>query len=284
MGENVPLPGCIKDVEAMQKKLADCGFRVTSRFDLTQSQMFHEFSSFLNKTKSNDTLLFYFSGHGVEYKGLQYFIPVGMDDPEYEQDIVKTAFSCDHAIQIMMEKVKKQLKIIISDACRSEFKMVLRDIGSRTGNTYDSINIEFDPNKTKKEYEARSDGFVIGQNLTSNKSVCSGFDNGQPNLEAVFENALSTGLNSTDKHNIVRMCAVSRGEMADAGQNNDLSYYTKSLTNNMLNWNQSILRLNIKISENFRKWGAKPEIAIIAPDETVNTFRFRVPFKTAKIT
>ena len=105
MGENVPLPGCIRDVETMKNKLAACGFNVTSKFDLNKTQMSQEFSSFLTTIKPTDTLLFYLSGHGVEYKGLQYFIPVGMGDPEYEQDIVNTAFSCDLAIQNIAEKV-----------------------------------------------------------------------------------------------------------------------------------------------------------------------------------
>ena len=286
MGENVPLPGCIKDVETMKNKLAGCGFSVTSRFDLNKAQMSQEFSSFLTKMKSTDTLLFYFSGHGVEYKGLQYFIPVGMDDPEYEQDIVNTAFSCDLAIQKMAEKVKKGLKIIISDACRSEFKKVLRDIGSRTGNTYDSIKIEFNPNKqnkTHKQYKPKTDVLVNGQTLSPKKAACSGFDDGRLNPEPIFDHAASIGVNSTAKQNIVRMCAVTRGEKADAGQNDDLSFYTKALTNNILNWNQSILKLNIKISDEFKKWGSKPEMDIIAPDQGVNTFRFRVPFKSSKV-
>ena len=284
MGENVPLPGCIKDVETMKNKLAGCGFSVTSKFDLNNAQMSQEFSSFLTKIKSTDTLLFYFSGHGVEYKGLQYFIPVGMDDPEYEQDIVNTAFSCDLAIQNISEKVKKGLKIIISDACRSEFKKVLTNIGSRTGNTYDSINIEFNPNKQNgahKEYKTMRDDRVIGKTLFPTKASCTGFDNGRPYPEAISANAPSICSNSTAKQNIVRMCAVTRGEKADAGQNDDLSFYTKALTDNILNWNQSILNLNIKISDEFRKWGSKPEMEIIAPDRSVNTFRFRVPFKSS---
>ena len=79
------------------------------------------------------------------------------------------------------------------------------------------------------------------------------------------------------------MCAVTRGEKADAGQNDDLSFYTKALANNILNWNQSILNLNIKISDEFKKWGSKPEMDIIAPESIVNTFRFRVPFKSFKL-
>ena len=185
MGEQQPLPGCKSDVKEMVKKLTDCDFSVTSKFDLTLTQMFQEFREFLDKLKSNkpnDTLLFFFSGHGVEYKGVQYFIPVDMDDPENEQDIMHTAFSCDDAIKNIAEKVSEGLKIIISDACRSEFKKVLNDIESRTGNTFDSININFDPNKPSKDYAGRQDDLVGRPKLVKQKSLCSGFPGGEPAL------------------------------------------------------------------------------------------------------
>ena len=91
-----------------------------------------------------------------------------------------------------------------------------------------------------------------------------------------YLNASPMIVNPRVKKNIVRMCAVASGEQADAGYGNELSYYTKALINNILNPNQSILSLNIKISEELKRWGAKPEIAIIAPEDIVNTFRFNM--------
>ena len=264
----------------MAERLTDCDFSVTSKFDLNLKQMFQEFRGFLETSKSNepnDTLVFYFSGHGVEYKGVQYFIPVNMEDPEDEKDIIKTAFSCDDAIRDIAEKVSEGLKIIISDACRSEFKKVLNDIGSRTGNTYDSININFDPNKSSQDYATKQNKLVIGPNMAKEKSLCAGFTGYEipPSHISWHESSVDAKANSKrERKNIIRMCAVTKGEMADAGYGNNLSYYTKALIKHILNLNQSLLSLNIRISEELKFGDAKPEIAIIAPEEIVNTFRF----------
>ena len=277
IGENQPLPGCKKDVEEMGIRLKDCNFSVDSKFNLNRTQMSQEFDAFLQKLTSNDTILFYFSGHGVEYKGVQYFIPVDMEDPEKEEDIKNTAFCCDLAIKNIARKVRKGLKIIISDACRSEFKKVLSDIGFRTGNTYDSININFDPNRPNKEYEARLGSLELGPSMDGMKSLCSRFSGEQPPPVSPHLHRLSVESQTlkTEMKNIVRMCAVVRGEKADAGYKNNLSYYTKALVNNIARSNQSMLILNIKISEELKFGDAKPEMAIVGPERIVETFRFK---------
>ena len=277
MGENQPLPGCKNDVTEMGMKLEDCKFSVNSRFNLNRRQMNEELDTFLEKVDSNDIILFYFSGHGVEYRGVQYFIPIDMDDPEKEEDIMKTAFSCDLAIKKIAKKVRKGLKLIISDSCRSEFKKVLNNIGLRTGNTYDSINIDFNPNRPDKEFLARVGSLEIGPNIDETKSLCAGFS-GQPPT-AVTSSFRKSSVESLrlkrEIKNIVRMCAVTRGEKADAGYGNNLSYYTKALVSNITTTNQSIISLNIRICKEFEFGDAKPEIAIIAPDEIVDSFRFK---------
>lgn len=274
IGENQPLPGCRKDVEELGKKLTDFDFTVHSKINLNLTQMGQEFDKILDELNSDDTVLFFFSGHGVEYKGVQYFIPVSMKDPEKEQDIMTTAFSCDLAIKRIAKKVTNGLKLIISDACRSEFKKVLNDIGSRTGNTYESININYNPNKPDKEYVSEMATVKIDPTSDRAKALCDGFSDVQPSSVKPDLRKLSVESSDIKKEtkNLIRMCAVARGEKADAGYGNNLSQYTKALINSIDKPRQSIMSLNIRISKEL--WDVKPEIAIIGPGDIIDTFRF----------
>ena len=180
----------------MKEILEECKFKVSMYIDLRLEQMKQHLHEFTQKIKFNDEVVFYFSGHGIEYKGEQLYIPCLMEEPSEELEILLTAFSVDDAIKNICNAVSRGLKIIISDACRAEYMHVLKDISSRTGVHYNEFNVQFNPNN---------------------------------NREGITKGGPMKGGVTKIQSNLVRMFAVSRGENAEAGTRENLSVYTKSL-------------------------------------------------------
>ena len=199
--------------------------------------MYERFNSFAQKLNSKDSALFYYSGHGLSYQGQQLLVPCNMEQPEKEFQIRYTAFSCEYVIDELAKYSSGGLKIIITDACRTEYLQVLKGIGSNNGFNFNNVSIKFDPNNVNSDFTAKG----------------------------VY----------WETRNIVRMCAASSGQAAEAPKGNALSIYTKSLLNNILLPKQSIMDLNIKICTELEERDAKPEISFTAPGEIVSSFRFK---------
>ena len=116
-GEDWPLPTCQNDAEEMCAKLQECGFKVNKYIDLDKKEMDDVFNEFAGLCKIMDTVVLFFSGHGIEYLGEQYFLPVDMADVETPQKIKFRAFSCDKAKTELQKSVGNGKKIILSDCC-----------------------------------------------------------------------------------------------------------------------------------------------------------------------
>ena len=230
------MPGCKTDAMKMKKVLEECKFSVSMYNDLGLEQMIESLDTFLTLLKNNDEVVFYFSGHGMEYHGRQLFVPCKMIDPSEESGIESTAFKVGVAIQKLCQKVNMGIKIIISDACRAEYTHVLKKIISRTGVYYDGLNISFDPNNQQ------------------------------------CENPKKGGVTKKQR-NVVRMFAVSQGQQADADIKNGLSVYTKSLTKH-LNPDQSLRKLSTMIDEDLKWEKTNSEILFSACGPICDDFRF----------
>ena len=238
IGEGCELPGTKRDAEEVKRKLEKCDFSVSLHFNLRKKELEDTFNAFVRKLKSKDHAIFYFSGHGLSYQGEQLLVPCEMEQPEKEYQIRYKAFSCEYVVHELARYTTNGCKIIITDCCRSEYWHVLKGIGSRNGFEFNNVSIEFDPNNA--------------QNKKKNK-----------------------GYSDVETRNIVRMCAASSGQAAEAGLGSSLSYYTRALLNHILIPNLSIMELNIKICSDLEERDAKPEICFTAPGDIVNDFRFK---------
>jgi tetratricopeptide (TPR) repeat protein len=112
-----PLDNPSRDVDALASALRVSGFQnITVRKDLTREQMISSIRDFANEADNADWALVYFSGHGIEFGGTNYIIPVDAHlstDREVEiesVDLGKILTSVDGA---------RKLKLVILDACRS---------------------------------------------------------------------------------------------------------------------------------------------------------------------
>ncbi|MFN3590395.1 MAG: caspase domain-containing protein, partial [Spirosomataceae bacterium] len=64
------------DADDMAVALESLGFEVIKRKDLTEKELKQTIDDFGNRLRQYDVGLFYYAGHGVQYEGNNYLVPV----------------------------------------------------------------------------------------------------------------------------------------------------------------------------------------------------------------
>ena len=110
-----PLANPVNDVQLISKSLTSKGWKSKTLINPTSEQLKSEVRSFYARNGSkNEPSIIYFSGHGLQFRGENYLLPIDISDP-------KTVLS--KAISITeigyFSKDIKGPKIFIIDACRS---------------------------------------------------------------------------------------------------------------------------------------------------------------------
>jgi len=110
------LPNPENDANDMADLLTDLGFDVIREINADLRTMKDAINKFGNKLVKSDVGIFYFAGHGMQIKKVNYLIPV-KSALASEAD---APYECVHAARVL-EKMKEAgtpLNIIILDACR----------------------------------------------------------------------------------------------------------------------------------------------------------------------
>jgi hypothetical protein len=113
-----PLSNPKNDADDISKALRSSGFEVIDIRDATLQQMRAAVRQFGDRLINNDVGLVYYSGHGVEVKGRNYFIPVNADIMR-EDEIADQGLD----VSLILEKMNtagKGVNILIVDACRDD--------------------------------------------------------------------------------------------------------------------------------------------------------------------
>jgi Caspase domain len=113
-----PLKNPRNDADDISKTLRSSGFEVIDLRDATLQQMRTGVRQFGDRLINNDAGLVYYSGHGVEVKGRNYFIPVNADI-QREDEIADQGLD----VSLILEKMNtagKGVNILIVDACRDD--------------------------------------------------------------------------------------------------------------------------------------------------------------------
>ena len=122
-GEN-ELKGCVNDSYTVAKLLENnCNFKVTREINQTLDQMKKILQDFCAQLEENDTALFYFSGHGYEEDGNQYYVPCATC--KEEDDLRnRTHLNQSEIRKEFMKNVKLGFKIafVARTGCSSTFK------------------------------------------------------------------------------------------------------------------------------------------------------------------
>ena len=113
-----PLKNPRNDADDISRSLRSSGFEVIDLRDASLQQMRNGVRHFGDRLINNDVGLVYYSGHGVEVKGRNYFIPVNADIMR-EDEIADQGLD----VSLILEKMNtagKGVNILIVDACRDD--------------------------------------------------------------------------------------------------------------------------------------------------------------------
>lgn len=112
-----PLKNPVNDARDMAKKLSELGFEVMSYTNVNRQNMRLAIRDFGNKLKRAEVGLFYFAGHGIQIKGINYLVPVATDISSADE--VQDESIDANAILRKMESAGNKVNIVILDACRN---------------------------------------------------------------------------------------------------------------------------------------------------------------------
>lgn len=125
-----PLKNARSDAKAIADALQSLGFDVTLKQDLNLTSLKSALREFKTKVGGGDEVIFYFSGHGVQFEGTNYLVPtdiVAESEAQVEDDAVPLQRVLDD-----LRDQKARFALAIVDACRDNpFKGQGRAIGGR---------------------------------------------------------------------------------------------------------------------------------------------------------
>ena len=105
------------DAQSMAKTLANLGFEVDYYANLDQKAMVqHIFDFFHHKAAKSALRLVYYAGHGIQFEGKNYLIPVDAN-LAVSSEIPHNSFVLDE-LRRSLDELKQGASIIILDTCR----------------------------------------------------------------------------------------------------------------------------------------------------------------------
>jgi hypothetical protein len=124
-----PLRNPVNDARAMATTLERLGFQVIRLENATKEQIERAVVQFTSRLDDDSSGLFYYAGHGVQIKGRNYLVPVGVRFQSEREARIESV-----AVDLVLDELAyagNRLNIVILDACRNNpFERRLRG-GSR---------------------------------------------------------------------------------------------------------------------------------------------------------
>lgn len=117
---SVPLANATNDSGDIATVLRSRGFQVIEKKNLSLKGMRDALREFRSQISSSTAALFYFSGHGMEYAGRNYLLPVDADLQD-DFDLQSVALDANSVLEIfnVQESSADRVNMMILDACRS---------------------------------------------------------------------------------------------------------------------------------------------------------------------
>ena len=115
--KDAPLRNPTNDASDMAAALRALGWKVTLRTNASQRQMKEAIRDFGRELARGGVGLFYFAGHGIQYRGENYLVPVSANierEADVEDETVGARF-----VLSQMEEARNRVNIVIMDACRN---------------------------------------------------------------------------------------------------------------------------------------------------------------------
>ncbi len=204
-----PLKNPKNDAELISKTLIEVGFKVSTVTDASQRQMRRAMLDFSRTLRENkDSIgLFYYAGHGVQVRGVNFMVPITADIKD-EEEIQFEGVDVNDFLNTMRSS-NARLNIVILDACRNNpfarsFRSASRGLApvqaaSGTLIAYSTApgDVAFDGNGLNSPYTLALSRFIRQGDLS---------------VETVFKRVLAEVEDSTKKKQTPWLTGAFRGE------------------------------------------------------------------------
>lgn len=168
----------VRDARLLSSTLIDLGFHVSLSENAGLTTMRESLRRWLVASADADVRAFYYAGHGVQYRGSSYLIPVDAV-LEAEDEIVSKAFNLQDLIS-RLSRTERGVNFVILDACRADPKALLTQVTRRTRSLEPPISSGLAPVPAPR-------GTVISYSTSPGSLAADGLDS--PN--SVFTRALA---------------------------------------------------------------------------------------------
>ncbi len=128
---NYDLENPVNDAKSVATALEGHGFEVTMGLDLTRKTMFETLQSFRKAADVAEIAMVYYSGHGMEFDGENYLIPVDAQLSD-SRDIPDTTVPLSAVLRQISGAAR--LKMVVLDACRNN--PFIANMSSPSGKKY----------------------------------------------------------------------------------------------------------------------------------------------------
>jgi hypothetical protein len=112
-----PLKNPVNDAQDVGKALKSAGFKVLELYDADLDGMQKSIHNFSELLANYEVGLVYYSGHGIEFSGRNYFIPINANIKS-EDEIPRQGFDATEIVE-KMTRSNVKTSIFIIDACRN---------------------------------------------------------------------------------------------------------------------------------------------------------------------
>ena len=113
------LPSCKKDGDDMEVKLKELNFDVMHYSNTSRKDLLTAISEFIKVADLYSVLLVYYTGHGVQIDGENYFVPIDCTYTPIKSVFIASSLLSIKTITEYMNKHGEKANILILDACRS---------------------------------------------------------------------------------------------------------------------------------------------------------------------
>ena len=188
-----PLRNPVNDARLMRNLLRKAGFSVTIIENANKKELINAIWSFGNALRSSDAALFYFSGHGNQYKGLNWLIPIGAN-VQRESDLEFVAVNAERVLAEMEGGSSGRVNIVMFDACR-----VNRSFRSFRSN-----------NRGLAQPRAQPEGSIVAFSTAPGTIAYDGEGRNSPYVTELSKHMLTPGLKIEDVFKRVRVGVKNR--------------------------------------------------------------------------
>lgn len=112
-----PLRNPVNDARAMAQALQRLGFTVIKRENLKAKEIGPALREFRSRLSAGATALFFYAGHGLQVKGVNY-LPTVDAEIDAEEDVPTQSLNVN-AVFDLMEEAKTRVNLVLLDACRN---------------------------------------------------------------------------------------------------------------------------------------------------------------------